>query len=397
MREEGENGATERPSERQTDAQTPAHVSPAPPGPIPPRTPARPPRGPEARAPGRARRADTHLPAAARERQRHPPASSCSRGRQPGKGREARAEGARALRPPGLVVLGFSMPGELHHAPLLRNYDFRRLRRRREQSGLTPFRLGAVRVFCLLLPRSSPPTDPGSRSLQTSASPQGGGGAADASLLVRREPGASGACAGEPSARDASWPAVSPLLPLGQANKPRALGALPAQLTAGYGQQDKLALESGRALSPAASARWAEAPGSLGNPRERCYRDGREEPQQLGIGPLPRRERKESPQETADVRGVFAPLPRQVPRGHAECPAPSRTHPTPHLPWAHLCDPEALLGKWKGPRDLGQGSLSATQKNRSGESVFSWRGSYVFNCFLHDWSTWAFYFCWNQF
>lgn len=24
------------------------------------------------------------------------------------------------------------MPGELHHAPLLRNYDFRRLRRRRE-------------------------------------------------------------------------------------------------------------------------------------------------------------------------------------------------------------------------------------------------------------------------
>lgn len=64
------------------------------------------------------------------------------------------------------------------------------------------------------------------------------------------------------SARDASWPAVSPLLPLGQANKPRALRALPAQLTAGYGQQDKLALESCRALSPAASARWAEAPGS---------------------------------------------------------------------------------------------------------------------------------------
>lgn len=115
---------------RRTDAETPARVGPAPPGPTPPRTPKRLPRGPEARAPGRARRADTHPPAAARERQRYPPASSCPRGRWPGDRPDARAGSAEALRPPGLVVPRLSMPGSPPHAGLSRNYEFRRLRRR---------------------------------------------------------------------------------------------------------------------------------------------------------------------------------------------------------------------------------------------------------------------------
>lgn len=111
---ERKNGASDGPADRQreTGAETPFRLSPAPQGLTPRLTPKHqapaPPRGPEARAPGRARRADTHPPAAAREWQRHPPSSSYPHGRRLGKGRDARAGSVPALSPSGLVVLRIS-------------------------------------------------------------------------------------------------------------------------------------------------------------------------------------------------------------------------------------------------------------------------------------------------